>query len=169
MQSPLSNAITIHNEIKRRIAEAYNLDDDDPALIDTLDGESDLKEMIAKILWEAEEVDAQVVAINALQTKLDSRIERLVNRKNRLRDTAKWAMQEADIKKIEAPHLTASLRAGTQGVQITNADDLPDDLCTIKVDRKPNKAAIKEALKSGTSLSCAYLTNPEPVLMVRSQ
>ena len=167
MQSPLNKSVIIHNEMKRRIMATYSLDEDDPFLIDSLDGESDLKELICKILLAAQETSALADGTDAYCDKIQARSSRLHERAKSFREAAKWAMQEAGIPKIEAPAFTASLRAGTQGVVITNEDDLPDKFVKIETKRKPDKNAIKEALKAGESLSCAYLSNPETVLTVR--
>jgi hypothetical protein len=165
MQSPLSRSVNIYTELRERIARAYDLEADDPTLLDTLDGETDLSEQIVRTLKAAKESAALAEGLQAYIDELHVRRKRLDDRSDRLRAIAAWAMQECGLKKIEAPEMTITMRAVSQGVAI--AGEVPREFCKVKETLSPDKAAIKSALESGQSLSFAYMTQGEPSISVR--
>ena len=59
--------------------------------------------------------------------------------------------------KLETPKVALSYRKST-AVKIENEELLPDELMTIKIDKKPNKVAIAKSLKNGeTIIGCELI------------
>lgn len=138
---------------------------DDADLIDTLDGEYDVRETCARMLRAAEDDAMMVDGIAARQEQLAARKARLNARIERIRAAVLTAMQETGIRKIEEPEFTASVSRKAPALHITDETGLPDAF--VKIERKPDKKAIREALKSGAEVAGAMLDNGGIQLTVR--
>ena len=167
MNAPLDRELQIWIELKRRLVEQYALAGDDPAILDTLDGETSLTDKIAALLRLADEDEA-------LAEALGDRIDKMVGRRNRLtasraskRAMAAHAMQEAGLKTIKADDITISVRAGKPRTTWDEAR-LPDDYWQSVVTRKPDRGAIQAAVDAGNVPEGVTISNPEPVLTVRT-
>jgi hypothetical protein len=158
----LQNDKALKAELLRQFPE---LSDDEQALIDTLDGISDLDEQILAVLRLAVEREALATGLEVLMEKHDTRRKRLQLGAEKLRDAVLYVMLEAGRKKIVASDMTVSVAAGRAGVQITDETALPDSM--VKMERVPLKSAIKDALKAGQAVPGAMPTNPRPTLNVR--
>ncbi len=92
--------------------------------------------------------------------RLNARAARFVKRTNALGDHLLEAMQRADRRKIVTKTVTASIRKGSQRVEITDESKVPDEF--IKSNPEIKKAAIKLALKDGRDVPGARIaTGPE--------
>jgi hypothetical protein len=162
----LGTALQIDKALKAALLGRFpELQDDEQALIDTLDGISDLDEQILAVLRLAVEREALAAGLEVLIEKHNARRKRLELGAEKLRDAVLHVMLEAGRKKITAPDMTVSVGAGRAGVQITDETALPDSM--VKVERIPLKSAIKDAFKAGQSVPGAVPTNARPVLTVR--
>jgi hypothetical protein len=77
-------------------------------------------------------------------------------------------LDAAQLRKIELPEGTVYLKNNApQIVGEVDGDKLPDDL--VKIERKPDRTKIKEALKAGQAIEGLALSNSPPsiVVMVR--
>jgi hypothetical protein len=151
--------------LRERLKQAFQLEDNDEFLFDTLDGESDFKELCISALKFAHERAAMAEA-------LDNVIDSYVSRQNRLLESVKSiramvadAMMEAGETKITAPEMTVSVRIGKPKVEIVG--EVTDEFLREKTTMHPDKQLIAEALESGKTLPFAYLSNPGPVITVR--
>jgi len=75
-------------------------------------------------------------------------------------------MVELDLKKLEAPDFTASIRPGTPALLVLNEEAVP------KIYWEPREPRLKRQelaseLKQGAEIEGVTLSNPEPVLSVR--
>lgn len=160
----LRNSVAIHQQFMERLKTAYP-DLDEADLLDTVEGETDLVEVIHKTMRQAE-YDARLIqGIKDWKAELDARKARLETRVQSLRAAVLWAMEETGRRKLELPDMTLSVRAGGDAVTISDPDAVPDDFCEFK--RTPRKAQIKETLKAGTAVPGASLGNAAPSLSVR--
>lgn len=67
-----------------------------------------------------------------------------------------WGMQATETEKIEDPTMRLSLRAST-AVEVPDPDKVPDEFCTVKVERVPDKAKIKAFLAGHPEVAWAQL------------
>ena len=149
------------------LADYPELADDDQALSDTLDGETDAIDVIARFIREGREDEAMAAALDAMMKDMGERKARIRSRADRRRGIALSLMQAIGERKVERPDFTASIRAVPPKVEITDEAALPDALC--KVTRAPDKVAIKQAIEHGDQVPGAVLGNGGESLTVRTK
>ena len=77
-------------------------------------------------------------------------------------------MEETGLEKLTEPDFTVSLRISPPGVVITSEADIPEWFW-IPQDPKLDKRAILDAIKAGTAVSGAQLSNSKISLAVRTK
>ena len=77
-------------------------------------------------------------------------------------------MLEAEIKKITAPDFTVSLRSGMPSLLVLDEAAIPESFWEPQAPRL-NRQALLVELKQGGAIAGAQLSNPEPVLSVRTR
>jgi hypothetical protein len=141
---------------------------DEQTLTDTVEGLTDLHEILAAIIRAA-------LTDQALATGLEGRIGEMQARRDRLQDSAtkrrqiaKDVMVELDLKKLSAPDFTASIRPGTPALMVINEAAVPSIYWE---PREPhlNRQELANDLKQGAEIAGVALSNPEPVLSVRTK
>jgi hypothetical protein len=173
MSSPLSIAVSTHNAIKEKLKAEYGLDDDDEFLKGTLEGESDLKELIIRLVRQSRYEAAQSEAIKGLIEDMRERKARREEKAQKLRDIVAWAMDAAGEKYIDGADVTVSLRMGKPKL-VTNGE--PDELTKaeyvkLKITRSWDKDALAIGLDQfdGEALAVAHWDNGSNVLTVRGK
>ena len=170
MTSPIMAQARIVAELRERLKAEHGLDDGDEALEDTLQGASELPEMLAALARRAVRDEEFKEAMKLIIADNQIRAARFERRAQVARAEIAWAMQEVGWKKIPSeslPDMTVSLRDGTPKLRIDNEELIPDDYCTIEIVRKPDRLKIREALEAGELIAGAALGNAAPVLMMR--
>jgi len=118
-------------------------DDDERLLLDTLEGETDLFELVRKLLdgIETDEGDKAILAeqMDARKVRRDRCDARIKAR----REAVAALLECAGLDKLSLAEATLSLRKMAPKPIVTDAEALPDEFVTFT--RKPNLAAIKEA------------------------
>jgi hypothetical protein len=172
MHAPLSTDVKVYQQIKERLIRDYALGEDDQALIDTLDGCSDLKERITALARKANERKYLAAGLKALIDDQKARLKRLEEGEEKLRDLVAWAMSEAGIDKITAPDMTISQRMGAKPLLIDPIDPekyAGSDYVREKVTYSFDRDAIKRAMNEGAVIPWARFGNPAPVLTIRTK
>ena len=77
-------------------------------------------------------------------------------------------MTELDLKKLQAPDFTASIRSGFPSLVVINENEIPSVYWEPR-DPKLNRTSLIADLKQGSEVSGVSLSNPEPVLSVRTR
>lgn len=165
----LRQSVARHNALRDELIRRFGaaLADDEQALIDTLDGLSDLDEQIIAVMRSADDDEVLVNGIKARVDELQARALRIGERAATKKAAVVQAMQAAGVRKIEAPDFTLSLRNVPPTVQITDEAALPEGFVTTKITRAPDKRALKEALQAGEAIPGATLGNGGVGLTVR--
>jgi hypothetical protein len=96
------------------------------------------------------------------------RLNRLVERGVKKRQLALEAMTEAGLKKLEQPDFTASARAGLPGLVVV-AETLIPETYWVPQPPKLDRQSLLANLKGGGDVSGAELSNPKPILSVRTK
>jgi hypothetical protein len=99
---------------------------------------------------------------------MEDRRERLADRAAKRRQIAKEVMTELDIKKLEAPDFTASVRPGFPSLVVMNENEIPSIYWEPR-DPRLDRATLIADLKNGREVGGASLSNGEPILSVRTR
>ena len=159
--------VTKHQLLKERLL-AYDPALDEETLRDSLEGITDLHEMIAAVIRSA-------LVDEALQGGLRSRIEdmrqrlaRLEERGSKKRQLALEAMTEVGLSKLEQPDFTASARTGSSSLVVVAEDAIPDAYWVPQPSKLDRQLLLAE-LKRGREIPGTQLSNPKPTLAVRTK
>lgn len=155
----------IEAQIDALIAAYPELAEDEELRADMLDGETDLRALLSRIVGKIREASAFVEAIKTQRDHLSDRQARYKRREEAMRSLAHRLMDAARTRKMELPEATLSVRAVPPSVQIVDENTIPDVYA--KLVRQIDKAAVKDALKAGETVPGAALSNGGETLSVR--
>ena len=139
---------------------------DEQTLADTVEGLTDLHEVVAVIIRFALVDEAMAIGLKELIAVMQRRLERLEERAAKRRLLARDAMVTTEIKKIAAPEFTVSIRPGTPALVVLDEAQIPPRFWEPR-DPRLNRQAVLAELKRGAEITGAQLSNPESVLSVR--
>jgi uncharacterized coiled-coil protein SlyX len=145
------------------VEEFPDLEEDQECLSDTLEGLTNLDQVLVELALSINKDKDQAASLKALISRLNDRKNRIENRAEKTRDIILHAMLDTGLKKITDP-ITISVSDTKGAVIITNEDEIPDDLLNIKT--SPNKKAIKEILDIGETVPGATLSNSKPCVRI---
>jgi len=151
---------------ERLLADYPTLDDE--CLADTLEGITDLHEMIAAVIRSALVDEALQAGLRTLLEDMRQRLARLEQRGLKKRELALEAMTETGLKKLEQPDFTASARAGSPALVVLAEDQVPESYWVPQAPKLDRQALLGD-LKHGDEIPGAQLSNPKPVLSVRTK
>ena len=161
----LAHSLTAYRTIRDRII-ALDADIDDETLSDTLEGVTDLHEVIAAVVRSALVDEALSKGLKGHIEVLQDRLERLSDRAKKRREIARDAMIEADVRKVAAPDFTVSVRSGSPALVVTDEGAIPAPYWLPR-DPRLDRSGLLGDLKRGMTVTGVALSNPEPVLSVR--
>ena len=141
---------------------------DQQTLADTLEGISDLNEMLAELIRSALEDEALVEGLSTRLKDMKARLERLSDRAERKRGLALRVMREAEIQKLTAPDLTASLKQGAPTLEVRDEAVIP----AVYWKPQPSKLdrqGLLASLKAGVAIEGVALASGEVQLSVRTK
>ena len=167
MSSVLGAEVSRYRLIRDRLVEAWPQLDTE-TLTDTLEGITDLHEMIAAIIRSALVDEALQAGLRTRLEDMRQRLTRLEERGAKKRQLALETMCEVGLKKLEQPDFTASTRAGVPSLIIMSEGLVPE---TYWVPQPPklDRQALLADLKRGAEIPGAQLGNPRPTLAVRTK
>lgn len=168
MDDRISRDVFIYNTVKERIKAMYDLEEDDPALLDTLDGETSLNEKLILIAESALDDQAAAAACKARIEQYQARADRLLRRAEHKRSIIAYGMEETGQTKVPGATLTLSVRAGQRKLVIDD-DKLAQDYKKSKVTYSPDKDAIWTAIDAGDVPDGVQIDNARPILTIRSK
>jgi hypothetical protein len=151
--------------ITRRLSEEHP-DLDERTLSDTVEGLTDLHEIVAAVVRAAITDEALGKGLRLRLTEMQDRLSRLDERACKRRQIAREVMVECGIKQITAPDFTISIRSGTPAVVVTDETAIPPQYWQPR-DPRLDRQSLSTDLKGGAAIPGAVLSNAEPVLSVR--
>jgi Siphovirus Gp157 len=163
----LTLAATTYRAIRDRIrAEDPRIDEQ--TLADTVEGLTDLHEILTAIIRAALTDQALAIGLESRIAEMQTRLGRLQDRAAKRRQIAKDVMIELDLKKITAPDFTVSIRPGTPSLLVLDEAAVPSIYWQPSAPRL-NRQGLLSELKDGADIKGVALSNPEPVLSVRTR
>ena len=158
----------IHYRAIRDRLQAEEPQIDEQTLADTVEGLTDLHEVLAAVIRAALADEALATGLKGRIAEMEDRLGRLRDRAAKRRQIAKDTMVELDLKKIAAPDFTASIRPGMPALMVIDEAAVPSIYWEPR-DPRLNRQGLLADLKQGTEITGVALANPEPVLSVRTK
>jgi hypothetical protein len=166
-RSTLGQGIHHYTYLHQKLLEAFPEADDD-TIRDTLEGITTLHELIAELVRSALVDEALQNGLRLRLLDMKERLARLEARSLKKRELALEAMSEADLRKIEQPDFTVFARAGSRTLVVTTESEIPESFW-LPQPPKLDRQAVLAGLKRGDVIAGAQLSNPKPVLSVRTK
>src|SRR5262245_24578973 len=158
----------IHYRTIRDQVRAEDPQIDEQTLLDTVEGLTDLHEILAAVIRAALADQALANGLEGRIGEMQTRRDRLQERATKRRQIAKDVMVELDLKKLVAPDFTASIRPGTPALIVIDEAAVPSIYWEPREPRL-NRQGLANDLKQGAEITGVALSNPEPVLSVRTR
>src|SRR6516225_6852615 len=151
---------------ERPLAEYPLLDAD--TVSDSLEGITDLHEMIAAVIRSALVDEALQIGLRSRLDHMRERLTRLELRGEKKRQLALEAMSEVGLRKLEQPDFTASARAGSPPLVVVREGEIPQTYWVPQPARLDRQSLLAD-LKRGDEVPGVHLGNPKPSLTVRTK
>ena len=164
---PLAFSATTYRAVRERI-RTQDPDLDEQTLTDTVEGLTDVHEILAAIVRAALADEALATGLKGRIAEMQERLERLQERATKRRQVAKDTMVELDLKKLTAPDFSASIRPGMPALLVIDEAAVPSIYWEPREPRLDRQGLLAE-LKQGAEITGVTLSNPEPVLSVRTK
>ena len=163
----LNFAATTYRAVRERI-RALEPGLDEQTLADTVEGLTDVHEILAAIVRAALADEALAVGLKGRIAEMEERLGRLEERALKRRQIVKDIMVELDLKKLKAPDFTAFIRPGMPALMVIDEAAVPSIYWEPREPRLDRQGLLAE-LKQGAEITGVTLSNPEPVLSVRTK
>ena len=158
----------IHYRAVRDRIHAEDPSLDEQTLADTVEGLTNLHEIVVAVIRSALMDESLVAALKCRIADMQGRLDRLQDRASKRRQIARDVMNELDLKKITAPDFTVSIRPGTPSLVVINEDAVPS-IYWQPSEPRLNRQKLANELKDGAEIEGVALSNPEPILSVRTR
>ena len=127
-------------------------------LRDTLEGMTNLTEMLADVLRSCLEDQAFALALRARMADMQERLSRLEERARKKRELVTSVMAQADLKRLLEPDFTVSLRPSRPPLMIIDEGAIPGDFWRPQA-AKLDRQGLISALSGGRDIPGAVLGN----------
>jgi hypothetical protein len=169
----MHSALTVRTEANQYHAMAEQLradfqDIDEETLADTLEGLSDLPNLLCAITRSSVEDEALIVALKARMGDMKARLERIELRQQRKRDLICTAMSQAGMEKLGAEDFSISLRQGPSRLSVIDESKVPQRYL-IPQAPKLDRSGLMAALKCGETLEGVALVDGVLHIQVRTK
>jgi hypothetical protein len=141
---------------------------DDETLANTLEGLSELPDMIEEIVRSSLDDEAMIAGLKLRADAMAARLCRLKERHQKKRQLAAWALGAAGLPKLKAPDFSVSLSEGAVRLELSDESKLPA-LYLVPQPAKPDRASIAAALKRGEAVEGAALVQGQPYISVSTR
>lgn len=157
----------IELELQNLLQDYPELAEDADLRADMIEGSTAAYDVLDRILTRVREAESEGVAVHERIERLQARQDAADARQRAMRRLALRLMAAGDLKSVKLPEGTLSRVKGRESVEVTDEALLPEWAFTVKVDKRPNKTAIKSALEAGIALQGASVNVGEETLQVR--
>lgn len=160
------DADNLRRQIEAMLLEFPELREDEQLRLDTLEGETEAKEILERLVGLVRDAETMEAATADRIGKLKARQDAFERRADGYRQLIHRIMDAAGIRKMQLPEATLSIRPSGPAVRILDEAAIPEEFWRIK--REPNRVAIKAALLDGVAVPGVSLSNSSDVLSVRT-
>jgi hypothetical protein len=163
----LNQELHQYEELRRRLLEA-DPELDTLTLADTLEGITDLHDIIAAATRSIVGDQDLVVALKLRLRDMRKRLDRLEHRIEAKRSHILEAMEKADIAKISQPDFTISIKKGSPGLIVTDESSVPEWFW-IPQPPKLDRQHLLATLRAGEHIPGATLSNAAIQMQIRTR
>ena len=149
----------IHYRALRDRLRAEDPQIDEQTLADTVEGLTDLHEILTAIIRAALADEALATGLKGRIAEMEDRLGRLKDRAAKRRQIAKDTMVELDLKKIEAPDFTVSVRPGMPSLMVIDEAAVPS-LYWEPREPRLNRQGLLADLKQGAEVDRRFARQP---------
>ncbi len=167
MNQLIQRELSHHQYLRARLEEEFP-DADEETLVDTLEGLSNLPDMLAEVCRSMLDDQAMVSALRGRIGDMQERCGRIEARARKKRELVCSVMERADLKKVMEPELTVSLRPARPPLAVVDEELVPEAFWrpqTPKLDRQ----GLIAALAAGRDVPGAILGNAPMTISVRTK
>lgn len=169
----MTSAETLHTEVTHYLILADQLKAqfgaiDDETLRDTLEGLSQLPDLIQEVVRSSLYDQVLITGLKARLDEMQERLERLKTRCDKKRALACSTMVSAGLERMQAPDFSLSIRHGPPRLEVVDEAQIPDHFLVPQAPRL-DRAGLLNALKRGEAIEGAVLLNGEPHIAVRTK
>jgi hypothetical protein len=165
MSNPILAAEDVIREINALLLEYPQLVDDEELFRDTLEGNTRFNEIMDRLLIEMRDNETLAEATSARIAKIREHQTRLTHRAQFYRSLMHRLLTVTGIQSVALAEAKVSIMKSPDKVIITDESAVPDAF--MKITKEPNKTAIKNAIKTGTYVPGAALSNGGTTISVR--
>lgn len=158
----------IHYRAIRDRVRATDPQIDEETLADTVEGLTNLHEIVQAIIRSALVDQALASGLKCRIADMQDRLARLEDRASKRRQIAKDVMVDLDLKKLTAPDFTASIQPGIPSLTVIDEDAVPKTYWEPGEPRL-RRQVLAQDLKQGEEVAGAALAPPQPFLSVRTR
>ena len=165
---PNAHLLQRETEAARVLREALSAipNMDDETLRDSIEGETNIRELIAAVMLDINEDEILCTGIDKLMSDLHGRRARLEGRTEARRAAIQKAMETGEIKSLATPSGTLSLRSTPRGLEILDEWLIPQDYF-VPQEPKLDRKKLKDDLKDGKEIPGCTLNNGGICLSLR--
>ncbi len=167
MKYGVKQELTHHRYLRERLEAAFP-DADEEALMDTLEGMTNLTDSLAELLRSSQEDQSLASALRSRMSDMQERCTRFEERARKKRELVCTVMEEADLKKLMEPDFTVSLRPSRAPLMIIDEAAIPGDYWRPQP-AKLDRMGLISALSNGRDIPGAVLGNPPMTISVRTK
>ena len=161
LTSELSHYLILADQLKAQYSEI-----DDETLRDTLEGLTELPDLIQEVIRSSLDDETLVAALKARTEEMQARLDRFKRRAAKKRDLACWAMGRAGIERLQAEDFSVFLRHGLQRLEIVDEAKIPGEYL-VPLAPRLDRTALLSRLKLGAIVPGAMLVYGQPHISVR--
>lgn len=167
--SDVTRTLHIQGEAARSLlANVRDVIGDDEEMIATVvEGETGLIEAISASVERMRELECHSKTIDDLISDLRQRQSRFDMQSKRIKAAIHVAMGQAEIRKLELPQATLSLRSVAPSAEITDEASIPSKFWKPQ-DPKLDKKALLDALKANEYVPGVVLSNGSETIAIKS-
>ena len=164
---PLGFEVAKYQLLKERLIAEFPTSDAE-TLTDTLEGITDLKEMLAAIIRSSLFDHALAKGLKDRIETMRERLESLAYRAEKKRELALAAMEEVGLKTLQESDFTASLRPCPPHLVVLSDEQIPEGFWIPQAPRLDRQSILIQ-LKRGKEVPGTALSNPALTLAVRTK
>jgi len=151
--------------VSAQLSEMLGDDFDPETFWDTLDGETDVMDVIEHLLRDRVESKSFAIASKEIANEYNARAGRMVNRGVAISKSLGAILDATNQSKVVHPLATISRTKGRTSLHIIDESEIPSQLTVTTV--KPDNTAIKKALEAGEVVPGAELVTSDAGVTVR--